>query len=92
MKLSDFDFDLPERLIATRPARPRSSSRLLLATPDKLCDARTIDLPGFLDPGDRLVLNDTRVLPARLIGLPRQLGLLWRDRLHRARTFARRTV
>ncbi len=69
MKLSEFDFDLPERLIATRPARPRSSSRLLVATPTRLTDAHAIDLPGFLRPGDRLVLNDTRVIPARLSGL-----------------------
>ncbi|MEM7752015.1 MAG: tRNA preQ1(34) S-adenosylmethionine ribosyltransferase-isomerase QueA [Pseudomonadota bacterium] len=72
MKLSDFDFDLPERLIATRPARPRSSSRLLLATPRMITDAHAIDLPGFLTPGDRLVLNDTRVIPARLNGMRRR--------------------
>ncbi len=69
MKLSDFDFDLPETLIATRPARPRSSSRLLVATPDDMTDAHSIDLPEFLRPGDRLVLNDTRVIPARLKGV-----------------------
>ncbi len=72
MKLSDFDFDLPERLIATRPARPRSSSRLLVATADRLTDAHAIDLPDFLQPGDRLVLNDTRVIPARLSGVRRR--------------------
>lgn len=74
MKLSDFDFDLPERLIATRPARPRSSSRMLVATPDTIRDARSIDLPGFLSRGDRLVLNDTKVIPARLSGLRRRTG------------------
>ena len=68
MKLSDFDFDLPDALIATRPARPRSSSRLLVATPDRMTDAISIDLPSFLRPGDRLVLNDTKVIPARLTG------------------------
>ncbi|MEM6386858.1 MAG: tRNA preQ1(34) S-adenosylmethionine ribosyltransferase-isomerase QueA [Pseudomonadota bacterium] len=73
MKLSDFDFDLPEQLIATRPARPRSSSRMLVATPNTLTDAQTIDLPNFLRAGDRLVLNDTRVIPARLSGI-RQRG------------------
>ena len=72
MKLSDFDFDLPERLIATRPARPRSSSKLLVATPNALTDAHSIDLPDYLRPGDRLVLNDTRVIPARLSGLRRR--------------------
>lgn len=72
MKLSDFDFDLPERLIATRPARPRSSSRMLVATPRTVTDAHAIDLPDFLEPGDRLVLNDTRVIPARLSGTRRR--------------------
>ncbi|SHE56999.1 S-adenosylmethionine:tRNA ribosyltransferase-isomerase [Ruegeria intermedia] len=68
MKLSDFDFDLPEDLIATRPASPRSSARLLVARGDDLTDARVSDLPDWLRPGDRLVLNDTRVIPARLSG------------------------
>jgi len=69
MKLSDFDFDLPEGLIATRPARPRSSARLLVAEGGRLTDAHVTDLPDWLRPGDRLVLNDTRVIPARLTGL-----------------------
>lgn len=68
MKLSDFDFDLPERLIATRPASPRSAARLLVARGDGLTDAHVRDLPDWLRPGDRLVLNDTRVIPARLSG------------------------
>ena len=69
MKLSDFDFDLPEALIATRPAKPRSASRLLVADRLSITDAIARDLDGFLRPGDRLVLNDTRVIPARLSGL-----------------------
>ena len=72
MKLSDFDFDLPEGLIATRPARPRSSARLLVAGPSTIDDLRVSDLPRVLRPGDRLVLNDTRVIPARLSGLRRR--------------------
>ncbi|MBK1634556.1 tRNA preQ1(34) S-adenosylmethionine ribosyltransferase-isomerase QueA [Rhodovulum adriaticum] len=68
MKLSDFDFDLPEALIATRPARPRSSARLLVADGDRTRDLHVRDLPGLLRPGDLLVLNDTRVIPARLTG------------------------
>lgn len=68
MKLSDFDFDLPDRLIATRPARPRSAARLLVAGPSAVHDAQVTDLPGYLLPGDRLILNDTRVIPARLQG------------------------
>ncbi len=70
MKLSDFDFDLPERLIATRPASPRPSARLLVAYgEDAIIDAHVRDLPQWLRPGDRLVLNDTAVIPARLSGL-----------------------
>ncbi len=74
MKLSEFDFDLPERSIATRPARPRSSSRLLVATPNTITDSRTIELANFLKAGDRLVLNDTKVIPARLSGVRRRAG------------------
>jgi S-adenosylmethionine:tRNA ribosyltransferase-isomerase len=68
MKLDDFDFDLPEELIATRPARPRSSARLLVADGAGTRDAHVFDLPRILRPGDRLILNDTRVIPARLSG------------------------
>ena len=68
MKLSDFDFDLPEALIATRPASPRSAARLLVAEGDAITDAHVRDLPDWLRAGDRLVLNDTRVIPARLSG------------------------
>lgn len=72
MKLSDFDFALPDDLIATRPARPRSSARLLVAGPQTLADRHVFDLPQILRPGDRLVLNDTRVIPARLTGTRRR--------------------
>ncbi len=68
MKLSDFDYELPEDCIATRPARPRSSARLLVAQGDAIRDLSVRDLPGVLRPGDRLVLNDTKVIPARLSG------------------------
>ncbi len=68
MKLSDFDFDLPEGLIATRPAVPRSSARLLVADGETIHDAIVTDLVEWLRPGDLLVLNDTRVIPARLTG------------------------
>ena len=69
MFLSDFDFDLPEELIATRPASPRSSARLLVANGNKINDSFVEDLPKFLKSGDRLVFNDTKVLPARLNGV-----------------------
>lgn len=68
MKLSDFDFDLPDDLIATRPATPRSSSRLMVGQGARITDAVFTDLPDWLRPGDRLVLNNTRVIPARLNG------------------------
>ena len=73
MNLSDFDFDLPEALIATRPVRPRSAARLLVAEGDRCTDARVSDLGRWLRPGDRLVLNNTKVIPARLSGT-RQRG------------------
>lgn len=69
MKLSEFDFDLPEDLIAVRPAQPRSAARMLIADGDATHDAHVRDLPDWLRAGDRLVLNDTRVIPARLSGL-----------------------
>ncbi len=68
MKLSDFDFDLPETLIALRPVRPRPASRLLVARGDGTHDSHVRDLAGWLRPGDMLVFNDTRVIPARLSG------------------------
>ena len=74
MQLSDFDFDLPEELIATRPVRPRPRARLLVADGAETCDARVEDLLHWLRPGDRLVLNDTKVIPARLRGERRRAG------------------
>ncbi len=68
MKLSDFDFDLPDALIATRPAKPRPSARLLLARGDQISDLHVYDLVDIFRAGDRLVLNNTRVIPARLFG------------------------
>ena len=72
MQLSDFDFDLPERLIATRPAVPRTAARLLVAKEGGITDSVVSELTCWLDPGDRLVLNDTRVIPARLTGVRRR--------------------
>src|SRR5260221_10634799 len=68
MKTADFDFELPQGLIAARPARPRDSARLL-DVGERPIDRVVTDLPGLLAPGDVLVVNDTRVLPARLDGL-----------------------
>ncbi len=73
MKLSDFDFDLPENLIAVRPAQPRTAARLLLAQGDVISDLHVSDLIDVFKAGDRLVLNNTKVIPARLFGT-RQRG------------------
>ncbi|MCF1710164.1 tRNA preQ1(34) S-adenosylmethionine ribosyltransferase-isomerase QueA [Tabrizicola sp. J26] len=73
MQLSDFDFDLPERLIATRPARPRTSARLLVARGDRIEGRRVSDLIEEFRPGDRLILNNTKVIPARLTGTRRRM-------------------
>jgi S-adenosylmethionine:tRNA ribosyltransferase-isomerase len=76
MKTADFDFELPPHLVAQRPVDPRDASRLMVLR----CQARSIehyhfrDLPDLLDPGDLLVLNDTRVMAARLPGRREDTG------------------
>jgi S-adenosylmethionine:tRNA ribosyltransferase-isomerase len=73
MRLADFDFDLPEARIALRPASPRDSARLLVVDErGALADRQVRDLPDLLAPGDALVFNDTRVIPARLRGVRRR--------------------
>ena len=74
MKTSDFDFDLPETSIALRPVAPRDSARLLVVRGESLTDGVVTDLPGLLQPGDALVFNDTRVIPARLSGVRQRPG------------------
>lgn len=74
MRLDEFDYHLPEELIALRPARPRPASRLLVAGPDELHDSQVARLPDWLRPGDLLVFNDTRVIPARLTGRRERAG------------------
>jgi S-adenosylmethionine:tRNA ribosyltransferase-isomerase len=66
MHISAFDFDLPNDLIATRPCRPRDHAKLLQITPVKFSDHIVKDLPDLLRPGDLLVCNDTKVIPAQL--------------------------
>lgn len=68
LRLSDFDFDLPERLIARYPARPRDSARLLLVRAAGLEDRLVSELPAVLRPGDLMVFNETKVIPAQLQG------------------------
>ena len=68
MRVADFDFDLPAERIALRPARPRDSARLLVVNGTEIFDRRVLDLPDLLHPGDVLVFNDTKVIPAQLEG------------------------
>ena len=68
MKTADFDFVLPPAAIADHPVRPRDHARLLTVGADGLGDRRVTELPALLRPGDLLVFNDTRVIPARLEG------------------------
>ncbi|MBQ9364358.1 MAG: tRNA preQ1(34) S-adenosylmethionine ribosyltransferase-isomerase QueA [Schwartzia sp.] len=70
MLLSDFDYDLPEKLIAQTPVEPRNASRLMVLNPadETIEHHHFYDLQQFLVPGDTLIFNDTRVMPARLIG------------------------
>ncbi|GAB4254709.1 tRNA preQ1(34) S-adenosylmethionine ribosyltransferase-isomerase QueA [Deferrisoma sp.] len=69
MRIKDFTYELPPDRIAQTPAEPRDASRLLvLRGAEGWEDARFLDLPRYLEPGDLLVVNDTRVLPARLLG------------------------
>lgn len=68
MRVDLFDFDLPRECIALRPVSPRDAARMLVVAPDGLQDRIMRDLPEHLRPGDILVFNDTRVIPARLVG------------------------
>ena len=68
MRVADFDFELPAERIALRPARPRDSARLLEVRGREIVDRQMLDLPDLLRPGDVLVFNDTKVIPAQLEG------------------------
>ncbi len=74
MNISDFDFDLPEDLIALRPVKPRAASKLLVSQGTLTQDCNFYDLAEYLRPGDRLVLNDTKVIPARINGKRRRIS------------------
>lgn len=85
MRVDLFDFELPEDAIALRPAEPREAARLLVvdpvspdassrSTPGSFADHVIADLPDLLEPGDALVLNDTRVIPAALSGIRSRQG------------------
>jgi S-adenosylmethionine:tRNA ribosyltransferase-isomerase len=71
VRVDEFDYHLPEELIALRPVSPRDAARLLVVEPgtrEPFADKTMIDLPGLLGPGDALVFNDTKVIPAELRG------------------------
>jgi S-adenosylmethionine:tRNA ribosyltransferase-isomerase len=73
MRVDLFDFDLPEERIALRPASPRDAAKLLVVRPQGAFEDRIVrDLPSLLDPGDVLVFNDTKVIPAQLSGIRRR--------------------
>ena len=76
MKLSDFDYKLPDKLIATYPAEPRDSSRLLILDKKtgKIEHKHFYDIVDYLNPGDVLVLNNSKVIPARLFGYKKGTG------------------
>ena len=76
MKLTDFYYDLPQELIAQDPLLKRSESRLMvLDRKDNTIEHKHFyDVIDYLDPGDCLVINDTRVLPARLMGVKEDTG------------------
>lgn len=72
MRVDLFDFELPDDRIALRPASPRDAAKMLVVGQDGLADRIVRDLPNLLRPGDALVFNDTRVIPARLSGTRRR--------------------
>ena len=82
MKTSDFDFHLPQELIAQTPLQSRDQSRMLVC--DRSSGAFSHhsfhELPDFLNSGDVLVINRSRVIPARLLGTKRGTGVAWRNK------------
>lgn len=76
MNINDFDYDLPNELIAQTPLRERTGSRLLVLNrrEQKYEDGTFVDVVDHLNSGDALVINDTKVIPARLIGLKEETG------------------
>src|SRR5207253_2758088 len=79
MNTNFFDYNLPDELIAQEPCSERDKSRLLVVRRSTQSIEHRVfeDLPGLLNPGDLLVLNDTRVVPARLVGRRARTGGRW---------------
>ncbi len=76
MKTNDFYYDLPQELIAQTPVEPRDASRLLVLdkSTGEITHQHFYDITEFLNPGDCLIFNDSRVLPARLYGIKEETG------------------
>ena len=76
MKKQDFYYDLPQELIAQTPLEDRSASRLMVLDKEtgEVCHKHFTDILDYLNPGDTLVLNDTKVIPARLYGVKAETG------------------
>src|SRR5689334_2888024 len=87
MLTSEFDFALPDELIAQHPVEPRDHARLMVVRrrEGRWEHRRFLDLPELLDAGDILVRNDTRVIPARLLGRREATGGKWEGLFLRAR-------
>lgn len=79
-QLSDFDYDLPHELIAQTPLKERDASRLLVLNSEtgEMQDKHFYDILDYFKPGDALVMNDTRVMPARLYGVKPETGAIWK--------------
>ncbi len=77
MKTSDFDYELPEHLIAQTPVEPRDHSRLMVVHCDTGAreDKHFYEVIDYLNPGDALVINETKVIPARLLGVKEETGV-----------------
>ena len=78
MRTDDFDYELPERLIAQTPIERRDASKLLILDKEtgKISHKHFTDIIDYLEPGDALVLNDTKVIPARLLGIKEETGAI----------------
>ena len=76
MKTDDFDYDLPEELIAQTPLKDRSSSRLMVMDKKtgEIEHKHFYNIIDYLNPGDALVINDSKVIPARIIGIKEETG------------------
>jgi len=67
MKLSDFNYDVSKDLIALQSQKPRDAARMLVIEGNSLKDSQAFELPNYIEQGDLIVLNDTKVIPSRLI-------------------------